>query len=194
MKIFPESIVPDPDKKMNNFDKSLIDKVNDNLLKSDENMRLLKQDYRTGLKWENCSEIIENVYQISKNHFKIVFCKLSAYGKKPFDGDLCIYKIPQTHAEAINPLEYFDNDPINTKYNDMNDKIIANTKKFCGFKINIWGWKKEDDTPSVLGEEAFAVGSIDPVYSDDDVTRRVNESAIEHLNLYIDWIKKKIKY
>ena len=83
---------------------------------------------------------------------------------------------------------------INTKYNDMNDKIIANTKKFCGFKINIWGWKKEDDTPSVLGEEAFAVGSIDPVYSDDDVTRRVNESAIEHLSLYIDWIKKKIKY
>ena len=42
MKIFPESIVPDPDKKMNNFDKSLIDKVNDNLLKSDENMKLLK--------------------------------------------------------------------------------------------------------------------------------------------------------
>ena len=85
MKIFPESIVPDPDKKMNNFDKSLIDKVNDDLLKSDKDMRLLKQDYRTGLKWENCSEIIENVYQINKNHFKIVFCKLSAYGKKPFD-------------------------------------------------------------------------------------------------------------
>ena len=57
MKIFPESIVPDPDKKMNNFDKSLIDKINDTLLKSDEDMKLLKQDYRTGLKWENCSEI-----------------------------------------------------------------------------------------------------------------------------------------
>ena len=191
MKIFPESIVPDPDKKINIFDKSLINKINDNLLKSNQNMRLLKQDYRTGLKWESCSEIMENTYQIDKNNFKIVFCKLSGYGKKPFDGDLCIYKIPHTHAEAINPLEYIDNDPVNTKYYDMRDKIIANTKKFCGFKINIWGWKN-DDKPSVLGEEAFAVGSIDQVYSDNDVTRRVNESAIEHLNLYIDWIKKKI--
>ena len=75
----------------------------------------------------------------------------------------------------------------------MRDKIIANTKKFCGFKINIWGCKN-DDKPSVLGEEAFAVGSIDQVYSDNDVTRRVNESAIEHLNLYIDWIKKKLHF
>ena len=49
MKIFPESIVPDPDKKINIFDKSLINKINDNLLKSNQNMRLLKQDYRTGL-------------------------------------------------------------------------------------------------------------------------------------------------
>ena len=69
MKIFPESLVPDPDKKINIFDKSLINKINDNLLKSDQNMRLLKQDYRTGLKWENCSEIIENTYQIEKNSF-----------------------------------------------------------------------------------------------------------------------------
>ena len=44
MKFFPESIVPDPDKKFHINDKDIINKLIDGLLKKDKELRLLKQE------------------------------------------------------------------------------------------------------------------------------------------------------
>ena len=187
MKFFPEALVPDPDKKIDKFDKLLINKVIEELLKHDTDLRLIKQEHRVGLNFQNCTEIIQCNFEKGIFKYYIEFCKLSSYGKKDFNDDPCTFKILNTHALSINSIK----DDNSIEFMNMQNKLIDETKKFCGLKINIH-LSEDGKRSKLLGEEAFAVGSKDTIYGQSELTRRVDESALKHLDLYKDWIIKKL--
>ena len=95
MKIFPESWVPDPDKKFSPLDESLINKIIAGVLKSDpkikfiENKHMRQDNYPT---WSDAifsdggeyNQMIISSFKKGEKDFHYVFYKISEYNKKNF--------------------------------------------------------------------------------------------------------------
>ena len=93
MKIFPESWVPDPDKKFSPLDESLIDKIIAGVLKSDpkfefiESKHVRQDHYPT---WSDAifsdggeyNQMIISSFKKGEKDFGYVFYKISEYNKK----------------------------------------------------------------------------------------------------------------
>ena len=175
MKFFPESLVPDPDKKINLNDKDLINKIIEKLVTKDKNLRMIKQDQFDSKQ----GEIVTCKFLKKDKEIGITFQKASFYDKKDFDDDVplmnsfwdCMHNkklLPHVH-EKMSGAQYFPDSEIDTK-------------KLCGIRINISSYK----------HTSFAVGSVDTIYNDLAKENKLNNCAYNNLNLYIDWIKKNI--
>ena len=95
MKIFPESWVPDPDKKFSPFDESLINQITAGVLKSDpkfefiESKHVRQDHYPT---WSDAifsdggeyNQMIISSFEKGEKDFGYVFYKISEYNKKNF--------------------------------------------------------------------------------------------------------------
>jgi hypothetical protein len=170
MKFFPESIVPDPDKKFHINDKDIINKLIDGLLKKDKELRLLKQEQYN---WFNghYGEGINGNLEKKENKIQIICRKISIYNKKNFDDDLDLFN---SHWDCVNDYQQ------STK--PMTNENLG-TKKLCG--INISSFELKFST-------AFAVGSNDTVYNDPPKDNKLYKCAYDNLESYIDYILKKI--
>ena len=175
MKFFPESLVPDPDKKLSLNDKDLINKIIEKLIINNKNLRMIKQDQFDSKQ----GEIVTCKFLIKDKEIGISFQKVSFYDKKDFDNDVplmnsfwdCIHnkKLPPHVHEQTSRVQYFPDSEIDTK-------------KLCGIRINISSYKYT----------SFAVGSIDTIYNDLTKENKLYDCAYNNLNLYIEWIKKNI--
>jgi hypothetical protein len=84
MKFFPESLVPDPDKKINLNDKDLINKIIEKLIINDKDLRMIKQDQFDSKQ----GEIVTCKFLKKDKEIGITFQKASFYDKKDFDDDV----------------------------------------------------------------------------------------------------------
>ena len=184
MKFFPESLVPDPDKKLSISDKGLINKIVEKLVTDDKDLRLINQThevrhnkgkYEGGLGDYIVCKFIKN----DKNIF-IAFTKISFYDKKDFDYDIplmnsfwdCMHdkKLEPHVHEEMPGIQYLPESNIDTK-------------KLCGIRITL---DKKKET-------SFAVGSVDEIYGSwDGNDNKLYKCALNNLNLYVDWIKKDL--
>ena len=175
MKFFPESLVPDPDKKINLNDKDLINKIIEKLVIKDKNLRLIKQDQFDSKQ----GEIVTCKFLKNDKEISIGFQKVSFYDKKDFDYNIplmnsfwdCIHdrKLESHVHEELPNMQYLPESEINTK-------------KLCGIKIIISTYKNT----------SFAVGSSDTIYNDLAQENKLYKCAYQNLPLYIDWVKKNI--
>ena len=184
MKFFPESFVPDPDKKLNISDKGLINKIVEKLVTDDKDLRLINQTheerYDKGKYKGGLGDYIVCKFIKKDKNFYILFTKISFYDKKDFDYDVplmnsfwdCMHNKklePHVHEEMPG-IQYLPEGNIDTK-------------KLCGIRITL---DKKKET-------SFAVGSVDDIYGSwDGYDKKLSECAFNNLNLYVDWLKKDI--
>ena len=173
MKFFPESLVPDPDKKINLNDKDLINKIIEKLLTKEKNLKMIKQDQFASKQ----GEIVTCKFLKNDKEINIGFQKVSFYDKKDFDYNIplmnsfwdCIHdrKLESHVHEELPNMQYLPESEIDTK-------------KLCGIKIIISTYK----------HTSFAVGSSDTIYNDPPQENKLYKCAYQNLPLYVDWIKK----
>ena len=175
MKFFPASILPDPDKKFNLLDSSLVSQIVEKLLIDDEDLRMIKQE-----DINNQGDTLLINFLKKKKGLWLSFKKISIYGNgsgnsdNRFDSDLLDSFWCCMHD--IKPFTPFD-----TKlYIERHNPWEIETKKVCGIKISI----------SRSEEISFAVGSKDMFYNNLPNENKLNECAHQNLPLYIDWIQK----
>ena len=137
MKIFPESWVPDPDKKFSPLDESLIDKIIAGVLKSDpkfefiESKHVRQDNYPT---WSDAifsdggeyNQMIISSFKKGEKDFHYVFYKISEYNKKNF---IHMHEMVDDYCAATG----YD-------FNDLNpvlphEWVEKKTKKLVGIRI-----------------------------------------------------------
>ena len=176
MKFFPESLVPDPDKKINLNDKDLINKIIEKLVTKDKNLRLIKQDQFDSKQ----GEMVTCKFLKKDKEIGIIFQKVSFYDKKDFDDDAPLMNSfwDCMHDRKLLPHVHEELSGVRVQYYPESEIV---TKKLCGIKITI-----------SRKSTSFAVGSVDTIYNDLAKENKLNNCAYNNLNLYIDWIKKNI--
>lgn len=170
MKIFPESIVADPDKEINLNDKNIIDKIINSLLKTSSTIKMIKQNHFKDLKWPYAKEMMECFFEDKDDKFKIEFLKISLHDKDTFYDFL---QIVNSYISCVNP-------------DDTN--VVQKTKKLCGLEFRII-----DKDKNYFKSQGLAVGSIDKIYGDPEISIKLYKNAKENINLYINWIIKNLK-
>ena len=139
MKIFPESWVPDPDKKFSPLDESLINKIIAGVLKSDpkikfiENKHMRQDNYPT---WSDAifsdggeyNQMIISSFKKGEKDFHYVFYKISEYNKKNF---IHMHEMVDDYCAATG----YD-------FNDLNPVLPhewaeKKTKKLVGIRIQV---------------------------------------------------------
>jgi len=63
MKIFPESWVPDPDKKFSPFDESLINQIIDGVLKYNQKIKFIKKRHDTDIPGSDFSQRLVFIFK-----------------------------------------------------------------------------------------------------------------------------------
>ncbi len=176
MKFFPESLVPDPDKKINLNDKDLINKIIEKLIINDKDLRLIKQDQFDSKQ----GEMVTCKFLKKDKEIGIIFQKVSFYDKKDFDDDVPLMNSfwDCMHDRKLLPHVHEELSGVRVQYYPESEIV---TKKLCGIKITI-----------SRKSTSFAVGSVDTIYNDLAKENKLNNCAYNNLNLYIDWIKKNI--
>ena len=175
MKFFPESLVPDPDKKINLNDKDLINKIIEKLVTKEKNLKMIKQDQFASKQ----GEIVTCKFLKNDKEINIGFQKVSFYDKKDFDYDVplmnsfwdCMHdkKLePHVHEEIPGMIHLPESN--------------IDTKKLCGIRI----------TTDKKKQTSFAVGSSDTIYCDGPQENKLYNCAYQNLPLYVDWIKKDL--
>ena len=74
----------DRDKKFNEDDKDLINRISKGIFKSDPKIRFIKQDHDTGVRGDNYNQRIVSFFKKGKKKFYIEFLKVSESKKKDF--------------------------------------------------------------------------------------------------------------
>ena len=183
MKFFPESLVPDPDKKFSITDKSLVNKIVESLVMENKDLLLINQTHEEfhnkGKYAGGLGDYIICKFLKKDKELNLVFQKISFFDKKDFDYDKPLMNSfwdcvndkklePHVHEE-VPGIQYLP-------------KSEIKTKKLCGIKIAISKYKYT----------SFAVGSADTVYNDIPKENKLYKCAYQNLTLYIDWIKKNL--
>ena len=165
MNFFSE-LLSDPDKKFNYDDKDLINRISEGLFKSDQEIKLLKQEEEKGLRGDNFSERIRQNFKKGEKKFYIEYIKVSESRKQYF---------PHTH-EMGGDYCHFYNCEI---HQDLKKKV----NKIVGIVINV-------STETSSGGNSVGVGSS----SDDRNYRKLYDQAIKKdLQIIIKWVIKNIK-
>ena len=165
MNFFSE-LLSDYDKKFNNDDKNLINRIVEGIFKSDQEIKLLKQEEQKGLRGDNFNERIWQRFKKGEKKFSIEYLKISESRKKYFPhtdemgGDYCHFYNCETH-------------------HDLKKKV----NKIVGIVINVY-------TGTSMDGNSVGVGSS----SDDRNYIKLYDQAIKKdLQIIIDWIIKEIK-
>ena len=170
MKIFPESIVPDPDKEINSNDKNIIDRILNSVLKTTPTIKMITQNHVKNLRWSYAREMLECYFEDKSDKFKIEFLKISLHDKNTYFDFL---QIVNSYISCVNP--------------DDTD-VVQKAKKLCGLEFRI-----SDKEKNYFKSQGLAVGSIDKIYGDPEISFKLYKNAEENINLYIDWILKNLK-
>ena len=139
MKIFPESWVPDPDKKFSPLDESLIDKIIAGVLKSDpkfefiESKHVRQDHYPT---WSDAifsdggeyNQMIISYFKKGEKDFGYVFYKISEYNKKNFAS---MHEMVDDYCAATG-YDFNDLNPVLP-----NEWVEKKTKKLVGIRIQV---------------------------------------------------------
>ena len=160
MKFFPESLVPDPDKKINLSDKDLINKIISSLLKEDKKLRLVKQEI-INFHQSHLGQVSVAYFEKNKKPTNVQFRKISMYDKDDFYSELQI-------------LNSF-----NAAINITDEGNIIKPKKLVGISIEV---KHKRD--------GFAVGSQDTFHNNLAIEKKLYADANQYLHLYVKWIMK----
>ena len=160
MKFFPESLVPDPDRKLNLTDKDLINKIISSLLKKDKKLKLVKQEIRD-LNQGYLGQLSIAHFEKNKKPKNVQFRKTSMYHKDDFYSELPI-------------LNSF-----NAAINTTDQGNVIKPKKLIGILIEV-KYKRD----------GFAVGSQDTFYNNLAIEKKLYDDAYQYLHLYIEWIMK----
>ena len=128
MKIFPESWVPDPDKKFSPLDESLIDKIIAGVRKSDPKIEFIKKRHDTDIPGGEFSQRLVFVFKKDEKDFGYTFYKISEYNKKNF---IHMYEMVDDYCAATG----YD-------FNDLNPVLPhewaeKKTKKLVGIRIQV---------------------------------------------------------
>ena len=178
IKWFPDSWVPDPDKKINRDDENIINKIVEKLLNDDTMLRLVKQEHDTDINWGYCNERVGLFFKKNENNFKIEFLKVSVYDKKYLYD---FHEIFDSYAMCINP-------------NDTT-ACIEKANKMVGFDIRFYKYKEYEDKSksfnhfALVNSSGFALGSKD---GDSRIQNKLYKYANDKLHLYSEWIKKML--
>ena len=144
MKFFPESWVPDPDKKISPFDESLINKIIAGVLKSDQEIKFIKNRLDTDIPANDHNQRIISLLKKGEKDFYIGFVKISEYRKENFEwlGHIvhdycdCMGFDPGGDFSDLDKLEW----------------IKKKTKKLVGIRI-IFGPRPTELTSFVVGSQ-----------------------------------------
>ena len=165
MNFFSE-LLSDYDKQFNYNDKDFINRIVEGLFKSDQEIKLLKQEEEKGLRGDNFSERIRQNFKKGEKKFYIEYIKVSESRKKYFfhtwemGGDYCHFYNCETT-------------------NDLKKKV----NKIVGIIINV-------DTETSSAGSSVGVGSS----SDDRNYGKLYDQAIKKdLAIIIKWVIKNIK-
>ena len=127
MKFFPESWVPDPDKKFSPLDESLIAKIIAGVLKSNPKFEFIESKHvrQDGGEY---NQMIISSFKKGKKDFGYVFYKISEYNKKNF---IHMYEMVDDYCAATG----YD-------FNDLNPVLPhewaeKKTKKLVGIRIQV---------------------------------------------------------
>jgi len=181
MKFFPESWVPDPDKKFNQDDQNIINKIIEKLLEEDKNLKLRNNNNFEG----SPSRVIRDINQsdygqqidvfFSKNEkaLHVSFRKFSSYNNKEFHKDDECLSMFNQYLECLHPELL--NQPI-----DRN--VLNNIKinKLVGIQIGDYR----------RGLSGLCVGSVE---DNIDRSRNLYNQASKQTDLFVDMIKEKFK-
>ena len=181
MKFFPESWVPDPDKKFNQDDQNIINTIIEKLLEEDKNLKLRNNNNFEG----SPSRVIRDINQsdygqeisvfFSKNEkpLDVSFRKFSSYNNKEFHKDDECFLMFRQYLECLHPELL--NQPI-----DHN--ILKNIKINKLIGILIGGWNNS--------WSGLCVGSVE---DNIDRSRNLYNQASKQTDLFVDMIKEKFK-
>jgi len=177
MKFFPESWVPDPDKKFNQNDQNLINKIIEKLLEEDKNLKLRNNNNFEGSPSRVISDINQSDYgqQIEVFFLKnekplgVAFRKLSRYNNKEYWKDDEWFSLLRQYLECLHPE-------------------LANKPTYGDFKINkligiqIGGWDNYWASLCVGSVEGNIIRS-----------RNLYNCASKQTDLFIDVIRENFK-
>ena len=145
MKFFPESWVPDPDKKISPFDESLINKIIAGVLKSDREIKFIKNRLDADIPANDHNQrIISLLKKKGEKDFYIGFVKISEYRKENFEW---LGHIVHDYCDCMgfDPGGDFPNE-------DKLEWIKKKTKKLVGIRI-IFGPRPTELTSFVVGSQ-----------------------------------------
>ena len=170
MKFFPESWVPDPDKKFNQDDQNIINKIIEKLLEEDKELKLTKiEDDKHIKEGFPYGEKKIAFFKKNENKLAVYFGKFSSYNNKEFHKDDECLSMFNQYLECLHPELL--NQPI-----DRN--VLNNIKinKLVGIQIGDYR----------RGLSGLCVGSVE-----DDVFRSRNlyNFASKQTDLFIDMIR-----
>ena len=183
MKFFPESLVPDPDKKFNQSDYNLINKIIEKLLQEDKDLDLYKNDNFEGspsrvIREINQSDIGEQMdVFFSKNEklLNVSFRKFSSYNNREFHTNIDCVSFYRQYLECLHP------EIVKKQTYQQVVKEDVKINKLIGIQIiggrnHLWS--------------DLCVGSVE---DDINTSNSLNNCASKKIDIVIDIIREKFK-
>ena len=128
MKFFPESWVPDPDKKFSPFDESLINQIIDGVLKYNQKIKFIKKRHDTDIPGGEFSQRLLFVFKKGEEDFYLEFLKISEHNKKNF---VYLENMVWDHCDCTG----YDDNELNPVL--PNEWVEKKTKKLVGIRIQV---------------------------------------------------------
>ena len=167
MKIFPESWVPDPDKKFSPFDESLIKQIIDGVLKYNQKIKFIKKRHDTDIPGGEFSQRLVFGFKKGKEDFYFEFLKISEHNKKNF---VYLENMVWDYCDCTG----YDDNELNPVL--PNEWVEKKTKKLVGIRIQV-------RANTMLTE--FAVASQE---DHSDTYKKLNNHAVKKIPEIINFV------
>jgi|TARA_Y100000294_G_scaffold62521_1_gene59230 hypothetical protein len=169
IKWFPDSWVPDPDKKFSPFDENLIDQIIAGVLESDPKIKFIKKRHDTNIPANVYNQRLVFVFKKGEADFYLEFLKISEYNKKNYN---YLHDMVMDYCDSTG----YDDNYLNPVLPD--DWVGKKAKKLVGIRIQV-------RQNTILTE--FAVGSQEDHL---DTYKKLNDHAVKKIPEIIDFIIK----